>query len=68
MVYNEKGLKDIDSTPGNKVQSEDDMSKAEVVVSIVTGKVIIYITIILGVLTILTFGIYGIKRIVLKNK
>lgn len=67
-AYNEKGLKDIDSTPGNKAQSEDDMSKAEVVVSIVTGKVIMYITIILGVLTILTFGIYGIKRVVLKNK
>ena len=67
-AYNEKGLKDIDSTPGNKAQSEDDMSKAEVVVSIVTGKIIMYITIILGVLTILTFGIYGIKRVVLKNK
>ncbi len=67
-AYNEKGLKDIDSTPGNKAQLEDDMSKAEVVVSIVTGKVIMYITIILGILTILTFGIYGIKRVVLKNK
>lgn len=66
--YNELGLQDIDSTAGNKVTSEDDMSKAEVVVSLVTGKIITYTAIILGVVALLGFGIYEIKKRVLDKK
>lgn len=66
--YNELGLQDIDSTSGNKVTSEDDMSKAEVVVSLVTGKIITYTAIILGVVALLGFGIYEIKKRVLDKK
>lgn len=67
--YNEQGLADIDSTPGNKVETEDDMSKADVVLSLVTGgQAIMIVTIILGITVILAFGIYEIKRRVLSKK
>ena len=66
--YNEQGLKDIDSTPGNKAQDEDDMSTADVIFSIVTGKIIMYTTIILGIVAILGFGVFEIKKRVLKKK
>lgn len=66
--YNEQGLKDIDSTPGNKVQDEDDMSEADVIFSIVTGKIIMYTTITLGVVALLGFGIFEIKKRVLDKK
>ena len=66
--YNEQGLKDIDSTPGNKAQNEDDMSMADVIFSIVTGKIIMYTTITLGVIAILGFGVFEIKKRVLKKR
>ena len=66
--YNEQGLKDMDSTEGNKVQDEDDISEASIILSIVTGKVIMYTTIILGVAAILGFGIFEIKKRVLNRR
>ena len=66
--YNEQGLKDIDSTEGNKEESEDDISKAEVIVSIVTGKIIMYTLIGLVIILMLALGVYGIKKYVLNNK
>lgn len=66
--YNEQGLQDIDSTPGNKASDEDDMSKADVVLSLVTGKVIMYTTLALGIAVLLGFGIYEIKKRVLIKK
>lgn len=65
--YNEQGQQDIDSTPGNKVTEEDDMSNADVMISIVTGKIITYTTIALGVITLLGFGIFEIKKRVLSK-
>ena len=68
-AYNEQGLADIDSTPGNKVETEDDMSKADVILSLVTGgTTIMIITLVLGVTVLLAFGVYEIKRRVLKKK
>ena len=60
-------IKDIDSTPGNKVESEDDYSKADLIISISTGAVL-YISIILGIMLIIAIVVYlnvkfGIKRI-----
>lgn len=40
---NEYDIEDIDSTPSNKVDGEDDLSKAEVIISLTTGKEIIII-------------------------
>lgn len=66
--YNEQGLKDIDSTVGNKADSEDDMSQAIVVVSLVTGKIIMYTSIAVVVIALVGFGVFEIKKHVLKGK
>lgn len=66
--YNEQGLQDIDSKAGNKISTEDDMSNADIAVSIVTGKIVGYTTLILAILAILVFGIYEIKKQVLDKK
>lgn len=66
--YNEKGLKDIDSTEGNKKDKEDDMSNAEIILAVVTGdQIIIYMSIVLVVILLIAFGVFEIKRRVLKN-
>ena len=66
-MSNSDDIKDIDSTPGNKVESEDDYSKADLIISISTGAVL-YISIILGIMLIIAIAVYlnvkyGIKRI-----
>lgn len=66
-MSNSDDIKDIDSTPGNKVESEDDYSKADLIISISTGAVL-YISIILGIILIIAIVVYlnvkyGIKRI-----
>lgn len=67
--YNELALPDIDSTVANKVETEDDLSIAEVVVSIVTGsQIIIYALIGLVVIALIGFGAYEIKKRVLNKK
>ena len=38
--YNELGLTDVNSTEGNKVDGENDMSSADVIISIKTGEVV----------------------------
>ena len=55
--YNDLGIQDIDSTAGNKQQDEDDMSMAQVIISIQTGSelaigIFILLVIIIGVLII----------------
>ena len=68
-TYNEQGLKDIDSTEANKQEGEDDLGQADVLISLVTGKIIMYTGLIILVLAIITTGIIVIKKKVLtKNK
>lgn len=59
--YNELGLDDIDSTPNNQAQGEDDMGAANVIISPATGSEITYTCTILIALVILATGIYLIK-------
>lgn len=66
--YNEKGITDINSTPGNKVKGENDMSQAELIISIKTGKVLLYITMILVLIITIGIGIYEIKVKVLNKE
>jgi len=54
--YNELGLLDSNSTPGNRANGENDMSSAEVILSIKTGGAM-YITI--AIVTVLTLGVAG---------
>lgn len=67
-VYNEEGSVDIDSTPANKVNGEDDMSAADVVISVKTGDVVIYTAIISVIIcTALGVSIYYIRKFVLRR-
>ena len=67
-TYNEEGLSDMDSTVANEQEDEDDMSTANIIISIKTGSTILYITIALGVIVILGFGVYEIKRRVVNKR
>ncbi len=62
---NDSGTPDIDSTPDNRVPTEDDIDNAEVVLSISTGTAPTYITLTTIVLVIMSVGIVLIKKYVL---
>ena len=63
--YNDKGAHDIDSTPNNQVDGEDDIDDAPVALSIKTGQNRIYFTLIGIVLITIAGGVVLIKRYVL---
>lgn len=65
--YNILGLQDKNSTPGNKSEKENDLGSANVVITVRTGQIVIYTTLIISVLGILFVGIYSIKKYVIKN-
>ena len=62
---NDSNTPDIDSTPDNKVDGEDDIDKAEVMLSISTGTAPTYILLTLTVSIIMVTGIALIKKYVL---
>lgn len=64
--YNEKGIHDRDSTPGNNAQGEDDISSADVIISVKTGVTVIYTIIVFIALIVLAVGIYFILRFIRK--
>ena len=63
--YNEKGIKDIDSTAGNMQDNEDDMSSVTLIIGVKTGRTVLYISIITISILMLGFGVYMIKKKVL---
>ena len=63
--YNDKGLEDIDSTPDNRVPGEDDIDDAPVILSIETGREVVYVGLGLAILVTLGVGISLIKKYVL---
>lgn len=65
-VYNDKMLGDSDSTPANKASNEDDLSSADLVLSIKTGKVVTFIGLTLSIIVIIGASAYFIKKKVLK--
>lgn len=64
-TYNSRGITDINSTPGNRVNGENDMSSADLIISISTGEVVMYVGLTLSLVTIIAVGIYFIKKKVL---
>ena len=67
--YNEYGTPDIDSTPNNFVEGEDDIDDAPVMLTIKTGSEYLrYMAITLGVLAILGLGVSLIKDEVKRKK
>ena len=65
---NDYSLDDIDSTPANNNMNEDDISIAEAIVSIRTGAVVMYVSLVFIIVAILGVGIYLINKKVLKNE
>ena len=69
--FNDEGVEDIDSTPGNEVrpeydkEQEDDDDFALVILTLKTGKEITYIGLVLVIITILAIGTISIKKYVL---
>ena len=64
-AYNDLGLSDINSTPGNQDKNENDYSSADMILSIKTGKAV-YMSIGLIVTIILASGV--IAAIIVKRK
>ncbi len=65
---NDYAISDSDSIAGNKKDNEDDISSAELIISVRTGLPIMYISIIISVIGIIGVGVYLIKKKVIKNK
>lgn len=62
--YNEKGLKDINSTAGNNVKGENDQDSADLILSIKTGEVIAFIVGVISIIMVITLiGVVVIKNI-----
>ena len=66
--YNEYGLKDINSTEGNKVKGEDDMGAADLILSIKTGQIMATVFITITIIALIGIGIFIIIRKQILNK
>lgn len=64
--YNEYGVKDVDSVEHNKKSGEDDMSSADLIIGLKTGRVVMYITLSLVIMIAIGAGAYYISKKVLK--
>jgi len=62
--YNVYGISDNNSNPGNKAQGEDDMSTADIIITVGTGGILIYISVIIISLIISSGAVVGTYRIV----
>ena len=60
--YNELGLTDINSTEGNKVKGENDMSSADVIIAIKTGQVVATVVLVITTIIILTAAVFIIRK------
>lgn len=60
--YNEYMLNDINSTPANRNEKENDMGRADVIISINTGNVVLYISVIMSAIVAIGVGTYFIKK------
>jgi len=66
-VYNELGLQDTDSTPGNKVQTEDDYGSADVIISVATGAMLTYVWLTVSIIVLIGIAAYFVYRKVEKD-
>lgn len=67
-AYNQEGLMDIDSTPSNMAQGEDDRGVADVMITIRTGSPVMYTSIVLISLIIIGLGVFFIRKKIIKPK
>lgn len=64
--YNEYSIKDINSTAGNKQDGENDMSSADAIIGMSTGREIIKVTgISIGLLALIALAVFSMKKILM---
>ncbi len=66
--FNKLSVEDVDSVAGNQKEGEDDQSKAEVIISISTGEVMLQVSFIILIIAILVAGIYVINKKLAKGR
>ena len=66
-AYNREGTQDVNSTPGNKINSENDYGAADVIVGVKTGAAVAYTSLVLLMLLAIGLSIYYIKKGTLKS-
>ena len=59
--YNDEGINDVNSTPANKVQNENDYDAAEIIIGVKTG-ITYYIGFVIMMITIMSLVVYIIKK------
>ena len=64
-AYNDLGLEDVDSKEANKVSEEDDMSGADILITVKTGETIMFIGLSITIIATITIAAYFIKKKVL---
>ncbi len=64
--YNEYGVQDIDSVEHNKKSGEDDMSSADLIIGLKTGRVAMYIVLSLAIMVVIGIGAFYVNKKVLK--
>lgn len=67
-AYNTRGMEDKDSTPGNKVNKEDDMGQADLIIGVKTGAAISYILITLSIIVVIGVAGYLVSKKVLSKE
>ena len=65
---NALGISDVDSTPANRKNGEDDMGQADVIIGVKTGKMVEYIIFTFSMLAITGVCVYLINKKVLNEK
>lgn len=65
-AYNDLGIADVDSVSANKASTEDDFSSADVLISIKTGEVVLFVGLSLSIIVSITIGAYFVKRKILR--
>ena len=60
--YNKQGIGELDSIAGNKVSGEDDLSLADLIITIKTGSAVLYIGLAITCIAIVATGVYMIKK------
>ena len=65
-AYNDLGIEDTDSREANKVSNEDDISSADVLITVKTGKMIQFVGLSITIILTIGIGAYFIKKKVLR--
>lgn len=65
---NDQNIEDINSIPGDKLEGQNDISKVEVLVTVSTGTVILYVILAIVFATIIGLGFHKVKKITLNKK